>query len=165
MKRVFGAFGERALRFAVLFLALFFVLGGLAYGQTWYPANQKTVAWDVVPIDSEGQPLPPGSIVAYQVYFKTTTNATPVYFGETNATQITMTFPTQGSYFVGVMAVQKEGAVVVSQSNIMWSDQAIACKDGQTFGIRFYKNPGDPKGMRPVAENSDMGYLGRKPPV
>jgi hypothetical protein len=146
MKRLSGAFGKCAL----LCFILFFALAGISHAQTWYPANQRTVAWDAVATDADGNPFPAGAVVLYQIYYKTPASSTPVYIGETNMTSVAISFPAQGSYFVGISAVQKEGALIVAESEISWSDNAAVCAGGQTFGIRFYVRPGNPRNLRVV---------------
>lgn len=127
-----------------------FLLVSAAVAQVWYPANQKTVAWDVVTTDDSGLPLPPGAIVGYKAYYKTTLVTTPVFLIELAVNQVTVTFPAEGSYFFGVSAIRKEGDVLVSESPISWSDLAANCQNGETFGIRFYKNASGPRNLRPL---------------
>jgi len=143
--------------FAVAFAALLFASPGLA--QIWYPANQKTVAWDAPTLDAGGTPLPAGITLAYKTYYKTSVGGAPVFLAEVTTTQAVFTFSTQGSYFVGVSAIQKDGAVVIVESVIAWSDNAASCQGGATFGIRSYAVPGSPKNLRSSSLFGNFYYM------
>lgn len=135
--------------FPVISLGIALFLFPLAAGaQTWYPANQRTVAWDPVTTDEAGQPLPAGSTVGYKVYYKTTLATSQVFLIELATPQVTLTLPVEGSYFIGVSAIRKEGDILITETAISWSDIPANCQGGQAFGIRFYKTPAPPRNLR-----------------
>ena len=141
--------------FFLSFILIALVMPGISPAQTWYPANQRTVAWDPITIDDQGQPLSAAATMAYEVYYKTTANSTPVLIAETTATQITVTFPVEASYFLGVKGIRKEGEVKVAESSIAWSDISANCQDNQAFGVRYFKNPGKAGGLRTPQASSN----------
>jgi hypothetical protein len=146
----------------LLALILLLLLPALAPAQTWYSANQRTVAWDPVTTDDAGVPLPAGS-VNYKIFYKLVVVPEPVFISEIATNQVTITFPNEGSYFVGVSSVRKEGQTVVAESIPAWSDNPTYCEDGRTFGIRFYRFPGTPRNLHPVV--SDVQIPLRLPKV
>lgn len=136
----------------ILMCVLAVVIGyGLAQAQIWYPANQKTVAWDAVTTMADGTALPTGSTVRYKVYIVSKTDtakATPTEVGTSTTTSATITFTAEGQYFVGVKAERLISGAVVSESAIAWSDSAAATGTTGTFGVVFYKAPSAPVNLR-----------------
>lgn len=132
-----------ALAFAVLLL----LAPVVALAQTWYTANQATVAWDPV------APIATGDTVKYQVYTKVGATGAPVKVGgEITATQLAITFSVEGRYFIGVETVRyPTGETVgIRSDRIAWSDIATDCSAAGPFGIVYYVSPGAPKGLRSV---------------
>jgi hypothetical protein len=127
-------------------------MASVGLSQTWYPTNQKTVAWDAVTKLEDGTSLPAGQTVRYQIYSALSTDATKankVNMGSATTAQFTATFTVEGKYFIGVEAERLDSAgVVLSKSAISWSDNAIVCQGGVTFGIVLYKAPQAVGGIR-----------------
>ena len=123
----------------------------LAQAQTWYPANQATVAWDAVTQLSDGTPIPAGSTIQYVVYTKApggtvfSAMGTPV-----PATQMLITFAVEGQYIIGVKAQRLAGtpAAMVSESDIAWSDVAANVPASGIWGVIYYIKPGAVRNLR-----------------
>lgn len=100
-----------------------------AMAQVWYDANQVTFAWYAVTNLADGTTIPAGNTVKYQAYTKPNSVSAGVKVGtEITATQILISFSTEGAYFLGVEALRYNGTTLVSKSNpITWSDVAANC--------------------------------------
>ena len=136
-------------KYLIVGLLVLGILGIPLFGlaQTWYTANQATVAWDPVP------PVATGDVIKYQVYTKVGTSGTPVKVGsEITATQLAITFSIEGRYFVGVDTVRYPvgETVGIRSATIAWSNNAADCSSAGPFGIVFYVSPVAPKGLRSV---------------
>ena len=138
-------------RFAVqailLVCLVVFALVSGAGAQTWYPANQATVAWDAV------APIETGDVIKYQCYTRNdTTSAGTKVGGEITATQQVISFPSEGRYYVGVETVRyKTGETVgIPSATKAWSNVAADCAAAGPFGIVYLISPGPPKGLRNV---------------
>jgi len=131
-----------AIIISIIIGVLFICIAIPAWSQTWYPANQKTVAWDAVTV--------PSGTVTYKVYSKPETSETPTLMTTVTTTQATVTFTVEGRYYLGVSAVRTVSGVEVESSTISWSNVAAVCKNGQTFGIQYITAPNAPTGFRIV---------------
>lgn len=131
---------------------VFFVLAGVAIAQTWFPANQKTVAWDPVTTLGDGSTVPAGDAVKYQVWTRRGTDPAVKVGGEIAGTQLTITFTAEGRYLVGVQAIRyPQGETVGQSSAINWSDSTDVAMVPSPFGIVFYAPPAGVKNFRPVS--------------
>lgn len=144
---------KRKIAFFAVLLVLF--LAGVALAQTWYTANQATVAWDAVTTIDNGDPLPPTDTIEYVVYLAnavTDPNKTnPVEVARTTNTQQVITLNVEGQYFVGCKAIRKiADGTEVGESVIAWSDDPQYVQNGETFGLRYYLPPSAPNQLRPV---------------
>ena len=110
-------------------IAMVLLFASTSFAQQWYTANQHTVAWDA----GDGA-------VSYRLYLKQT-GGNPILVGESQTTQASFTLPTIGRYFPCVQSVAGEDV-----SEIVCSDAAANCQNGETFGIKM--NPGNPKNLR-----------------
>ena len=121
-------------------------LAAIGAAQTWHTANQVTVGWDAVPkVD------PTDSPIKYQVYIKfQNTTAAPVAVGnEIEALQQTVSFSTEGRYYLCVEAVRyPAGETQPLRSDLSCSHDAASCAGGVPFGVKFFTNPGKPGGLR-----------------
>jgi len=101
---------------------------------------------------ADGTPIPAGSTIQYLVYSKAPggTVFNPQGTTPITETQKVVTFAAEGKYFIGVKAQRLAGtpAVVVSESEIAWSDVAAYVPASGTWGVQFYQKPGDPKNLR-----------------
>lgn len=139
---------------AVCTLLFFLLYAGSVFGQTWYTANQATVAWDAVTTLDNGDPIPTTDTVEYVVYLANATTdpnkTNPVEVGRTTNLEDTITLNVEGSFFVGCQAIRKDSAgTQLSASIIGWSDDPAIVFNGQTFGIRYFLPPSVPAGLRP----------------
>lgn len=126
--------------------------GGIALAQTWYPANQKTIAWDAVTKLSDGVNIPAGDTVKYQVWSKRGTDAAVKVGGEITATQLTVTFTAEGRYLIGAQAIRYPAGETIGQSSaITWSDSTDVVAVPVPFGIVYYVLPAGIKNLRPVS--------------
>jgi len=116
----------------------------------WVTANQATVQWDAVTADVDGDPIPAGTHVEYEVWLvnKVTDpgKTNPAKVATTTATEFTITLGVKGQYLVGVLAAHVEDGTneKLAESTIAWSDIPDDCQDmngdgtGDPFGIRFF---------------------------
>jgi len=134
-------------KLALIVLVLFVLAPMVALAQTWYTANQATVAWDAV------APIATGDVIKYQVYTKVGTSGTPAKVGgEITATQLALTFTVEGRYFVGVQTIRyPTGETVgIPSATTAWSNVAADCAAAGPFGIVYYVAPGAVKNLRNV---------------
>ena len=135
------------MRKLLIVLGIVLLFTGVAYAQTWFPANQATVAWDAV------APLATGDVIKYQCYTRTdTTSAGTKVGGEITETQQVISFPAEGRYYVGVETIRyKVGEPVgIPSATRSWSNVAADCAAAGPFGIVYLIAPGSPKGLRSV---------------
>ena len=92
----------KTLSIALMVLLLTF---GAAFGQEFYPTNQKTVAWDV----AENANL-------YRVFVRPVPAGEAVKVGEVAETVFTVTVPAEGKWLIGIQSVRVEETVVVGES-------------------------------------------------
>lgn len=133
----------------MLFLVLCFVVlfAPTAIAQTWYTANQATVAWDAV------APIAAGDTIKYQIYIRTGTTGDGTAVGaEVTTTQTTVTFSAEGRYFLGVKTIRyPQGETVgIPSTNTAWSNVAGDCSAAGPFGIKYFVAPGSAGGLRRV---------------
>jgi len=138
----------------LLALVLVLALCGSAFGQTWHTADQKTVGWDAVTQNTDGQPLIEGSTVTYTLYLANAitdpekTNPSEIAAGVENLQHV-ITLGVQGRFFVGIRAVLWVDEEAVSQSTIAWSDDTEVVQD-VPFGLQFFAPPAGVRGLRVV---------------
>lgn len=133
--------------------AIVLLVATIAFAQVWYPANQKTIAWDPVTTLADGSPLPAGSSIQYRVFIKPQGATTQTEAGVTANTTFTVTLTAEGKYFVGLQTERKDATgAVVATSPIGWSSDAAIVQGGATFGLTFYQSPKQAGGLRPVGD-------------
>lgn len=142
----------------LLGLALFFIVYGFGYAQTvntWYSVEKgewKTVAWDAPVTLVDGDPLPDlaDASLTYSLFIKNTNTQTIIKIGSGISTLLQeIALPKRGKYFVGVQAdLLYVGETIPKSSIVTWSDNAVLCQGGQTFGLKFQTAPQGPKGLR-----------------
>lgn len=125
-----------------LFLVLLLAGSGSVNAQTWHTANQTTVGWDAVTTLDNGDPMPGGDTISYNVYLRNAiTGGDPVRVATgINAVQYTVTLGVEGKYFVGLSAVRVPAIdpTVEIESEIAWTDDPVAVLNGETFGIQYF---------------------------
>jgi hypothetical protein len=138
----------------VLTVLAFLLMAGMAFAQTWHTANQTTFAWDAVTTLSNGDPVPVGDTIEYEVFIVNAITdpgkTSPTSLGLTTATSMLITLVDEGSYFVGAKSFRKiSDGTVVGESIIAWSDDPQYCLNGEAFGIRYFLPPSAPGGFHP----------------
>ncbi|MGB2828564.1 MAG: hypothetical protein WBC50_10290 [Dehalococcoidales bacterium] len=133
----------------LVIIGILFFFSGIAYGQTWYTANQVTVQWDAVTELSNGDPVPAGDIIRYKVWLKNAvTGGEPVELAEIAELEYTITLNTEGKYFAGVSALRYTSEnILLNESTISWSDVAECTAEGP-FGIQYFLPLKLPGGLR-----------------
>ncbi len=105
----------------------------LLLGFTWYPIEQKTIAWEAVTTLSNGDPIPAGDVIKYDVFIEDLNSSVQTNLGETDQTSYAITFPYDGEFRTGVRSIRyidKNGDGAIDQldgglnikSTITWSD-------------------------------------------
>lgn len=141
---------NRNKRLALVFALGFVMVFGLfcyVNAQTWFPANQATVAWDPV------APIATGDVIKYQCYTRNdTTSAGTKVGGEITATQQVISFPAEGRYYIGVETIRYAAGetVGIRSDRIAWSNNASDCSSAGPFGIVYLVSPGAVKNIRNV---------------
>ena len=144
-----------ALALAILLMAT------TAMAQTWYTANQVTLAWDAVPMPICGPgtanppicPTPNGPAVGtmkYQVYSRNDLVSLGTKIGgEITATQLLISFTNWGNYYLGVESiVYYSGQTVgIKSATKSWSNMAEVTNNNP-FGVMFFAAPGGVGGLR-----------------
>jgi hypothetical protein len=131
---------------------LFIVLAILAVAtvsqaQTWYTANQFTIAWDAVP-----KVLATDQANKYQVYSRNDLVSLGSKVGtEITATQLLVSLTVEGRYYMGVEAIRYPAGetVGIPSPTKAWSNVS-ADTGGNPFGILFFTAPAQPGGLRRV---------------
>jgi len=130
---------------------LFFT--GTAYALDWHTANQSTVGWNEVTTMGNGNPIPDGSVITYQTYLANSVTdpnkLNPADTGIVTVNEKIYTLNAEGKFYVGVKALRNVDGEVLESSTIAWSDIAEFCKDGITFGLRYYLIPDNIEGLYP----------------
>lgn len=143
----------------LLALSLVVIMAGAAWGISWHTANQKSIIWDVYD-NSAGNP---GDEISYKVYLKNPDTAAETFVAETSTNSMLLTFETEGRYLAGVRNVRKvdinldgvwdnsdldeNGAPIILESSITWSDSDDLAAVPVPFGLRYFVNPTETKGL------------------
>lgn len=145
----------------VLFLFLFaFVVGSLAAQVVVYEDTAE-LEWDAVTVDENGDPLLPGDVVDYEVYYYDRNNP-PVdvqdvaqlnLAGSTATTSFTITFPERREWVVGVRAtITDGGGTAGTPSSVAWSnieeDVDVATMGGPFFYTPLVQSLNAPDNLR-----------------
>jgi hypothetical protein len=140
---------KKNLMFFVVLPVLFMLITGL----TWHTANQRTVEWDPVTTNSNGDPIDLAeTTVVYNVFLRDAITAgAPVQVATAiTATQEIITLTNEGSFYVGVSSQRKlvDTGELLEESTISWSDDPTVCLNGQDFGIRYFLAGAPPVNLR-----------------
>ena len=128
----------------IIILAII-IFAAPAIAQTWYTANQVTLAWDAVP-----KVLTTDQANKYQVYSRNDlVSLGSKIGGEITAAQLVVSFTTEGRYYLGVEAIRyPTGETVgIKSSTKAWSNVA-ADTNNSPFGVSFFAVPGGVGGLR-----------------
>jgi hypothetical protein len=129
----------------ILIIIAILILAAPAMAQTWYTANQVTLAWDAVP-----KVLPADQANKYQVYSRNDLVSTGTKIGgEITATQLVISFSVEGRYYLGVETIRYPSGetVGIKSATKAWSNVA-ADTGGNPFGVMFFAAPTSPGGLR-----------------
>jgi hypothetical protein len=129
---------------ALLFVVLFSVP---VLAQTWYTANQVTLAWDAVP-----KVLATDQANTYQVYSRNDlVSLGSKIGGEVTATQLLISLSAEGRYYLGVKTIRHPVGETVGIPSIgtAWSNVA-ADTNNSPFGVSYFAAPIFPGGLRLV---------------
>jgi hypothetical protein len=158
MKKLFGILFVLALCSTLLALS-----SPLMAADTWYQANQRTLAWDPVSeyVEDDGthKPFPTGDIIKYRCYFRLAPGGTgsvpsdPVFAAENAETRYTFTFPAEGDYHLGVETIRfpkdlPDGEAPLVSTAVAWSNDPTYAANGEPFGVRYYSPPATARGLR-----------------
>jgi len=128
-------------------IAAIMIFAAPAMAQTWYTANQVTLAWDAVP-----KVLATDQANKYQVYSRNDLVSLGSKIGtEITATQLLISLTVEGRYYLGVKAVRYPAGETVGIESVgtAWSNVA-ADTGGSPFGVMYFVAPGFPGGLRRV---------------
>ena len=129
----------------LLLIIAVLTMAGVANAQTWYTANQVTLAWDAVP-----KVATTDQANKYQVYSRNDLVSLGTKIaGEITATQLLISFSIEGQYYLGVESIRYPAGATVGlpSSTKAWSNVA-ADTNGNPFGVSFFNLPGKPGGLR-----------------
>ena len=153
-------------RLSIILAILIFAAPAMA--QTWYTANQVTVACDAVPLPTctcatppctptvvcPGPTYPSSAVgqVKYQFYSRGDLVSTGAKVGgEINTPQLLISLTTWGRYYIGVQSgwLPQGESVIVWNPTKAWSN-VPADTANNPFGVMFYAITGSPGGLRIV---------------
>lgn len=121
------------------------LISSIASAQTWYTANQVTLAWDPV-----AKVATTDQANKYQVYSRNdlVSLGTKVA-GEITATQLLISFSVEGQYYLGVESIRyPAGATVgIPSATKAWSNVA-ADTNNNPFGVSYIIKPAITTGLR-----------------
>lgn len=121
------------------------ILTSVAQAQTWYTANQVTLAWNAVP-----KVLTTDQANKYQVYSRNDlVSLGNKIGGEITANQLVVSFTTEGRYYLGVETIRYPvgETVGIKSATKAWSNEA-ADTNNSPFGVTFFAAPGGASGLR-----------------
>jgi len=116
---------------------------------TWHTADQATVAWQKPATYSSGATIPDDVILEYEIFSALQADKSDAGepIARTGNLQKVLTMTVEGKHYIGVRAVRVDNGEDVTYSEIAWSDNAVACQDGNTFGIVYFLVPNMPFGL------------------
>jgi hypothetical protein len=122
-------------------------MASIANAQTWYTANQVTLAWDAVP-----KVLATDQANKYQVYSRNDLVSLGSKIGaEITATQLLISLSVEGRYYLGVKSIRYPVGETVGIPSVgtAWSNVA-ADTANNPFGVSYFTAPVFPGGLRLV---------------
>jgi len=129
----------------LLIILAILIFAAPAMAQTWYTANQVTVAWDAVP-----KVLATDQANKYQVYSRNDLVSLGSKIGaEITATQLLISLSVEGRYYLGVKSVRYPVGETVGIPSVgtAWSNVA-ADTNNNPFGVLFFTAPTSPGGLK-----------------
>ena len=110
---------------------------------TWVSTPTVTVGWDAVTLNTNNTPVDPAKFkVVYDTYIKGSLGV-PFPTGRVETLEKSIVFDIEDQWILGVEAVKILLAdnSEAARSTISWSDNPVICKDGITFGNRYFLLP------------------------
>lgn len=138
-----------------LILAVFGLVVSLpAQAVDFTVVNQKTISWAPVTKTTEGNDIPAGDTIKYQVWLVQDQAAkdTAIKVGpELDVTSYTITFTAEGRWLVGVEAIRIPAASTddVRRAPITWSDSDDTALVPAPFGFIYFEAPAQVGGLGP----------------
>ena len=129
----------------LLIIIVVLCMAGVANAQTWYTANQVTLAWDAVP-----KVLTTDQANKYQVYSRNDLVSLGTKIaGEITATQLLISFSVEGQYYLGVESIRYSAGSTVGVPSLTkaWSNNA-ADTNNAPFGVSYLIRPAITGGLR-----------------
>lgn len=125
---------------AILFVGLLVWGISAAWPQEWHSTNQLTMGWDAPATLVNGDPIPAGDTVEYDVFTADEAKTNIVQAntsGRLTNTEFTFTFTVEGKYVLGVQAFRLDSdGQELGFSTVAWSDDPSAATN--PFGAAFY---------------------------
>jgi len=131
----------------LLIILAILIFAAPAMAQTWYTANQVTLAWDSVP-----KVLTTDQANKYQVYSRNDLVSLGSKIGaEITATQLLISLSVEGRYYLGVKSVRYPAGETVGIPSVgtAWSNVA-SDTNNNPFGVSYFTAPVFPGGLRLV---------------
>lgn len=129
----------------VAIMVMFFLPTMPAAAQSWRVADSAVLQWDAV-----AKPAPTDAL-RYQVWtkFGDASAAPQKAGGEITDTQATVTFATEGRYFLCVQTMRyPQGEAEAIGSTLACSHDPAVTQAGAAFGIKYFAEPAAPGGLR-----------------
>jgi len=120
------------------------------YATDWLTANQVTLSWEPVATLENGEPIPEGNVIKYEVFYVPENGDKSVGFilsGETLDTKYVITFGQEGNFVLGVRATRWINEQLRGKSKIVWTDDPAVMQDGKAHGVTFFHLPGNVHGL------------------
>lgn len=140
--------------FILIIAILFSFFAGTAFADEWHSTNQATIKWNAVTALANGNPVPEGDSVTYQLFTKSVQTGIEASAGPPVSTvEYTITFVEEGDYHIGVRTIRTVPAAGelperIFSSAIGWSSDPLIVKDDNTFGVSYYLQPQNVSNMR-----------------
>lgn len=125
-------------------IMLCFVWAAPLNAMDWITANQVTLSWNPITTLENGDPIPDGNVIKYEIFIVPETgNKTTdlLSLGETIDAEYVLTFSDEGNFILGVRASRWINNALRATSVIIWTDDPTVMKDGTAQGIIFYRLP------------------------
>lgn len=124
--------------FLIVVFILFFA--SISFALDWHSGGKVTIQWHEVSKIKETD------IISYVVYVKNKATNSEKIYKETNALEMVVDLNEEGEYYLGVSAKRETANKFIVESDINWSD-TNGEHTPNPFGVRFYVEPGIPKGL------------------
>jgi hypothetical protein len=138
---------KRKINFCLCLSIFLFIFINSSHAVDWLTANQVTLAWNPVTSMEGGAAIPEGDVISYEVFSVPEIGDKALDLkleGETLSTEMTISFIEEGRFYLGVRAVRQKYDKRVSQSQVIWTDDPGAMKDGKAQGVIFSRAPSEP---------------------